>query len=236
MKERVGAGVLLLLVASGCGGSAESAGEGADAATGGTGPSETAEGSFTDGRDARSYRWVRIGSQTWMAENLDYTDGTLGTCYDDLPESCATDGRLYTWAEAMQGAASSELVPSGVPGICPAGWHLPSREEWSLLLDFVEADGAEGSAIALRAATGWEGEPGGTDAYGFAVPAAGRGLSSGGYMNRGTDAWLWSTTAASDTISGVANFDLPFSNVVLDLVANTAFVSVRCVQNPNPNP
>jgi uncharacterized protein (TIGR02145 family) len=100
--------------------------------------------------DGNTYRTVHIGEQTWMAENLKvthYADGTAITLvesnwHSDVEAYCwyansttnrDTYGGLYNWAAAMKGAASSDTNPSGVQGVCPDGWHLPSDEEWKQL-------------------------------------------------------------------------------------------------------
>jgi uncharacterized protein (TIGR02145 family) len=90
--------------------------------------------------DKKVYKTVKIGSQTWFAENLDYggEDGDIGTCPDNEPKNCPKYGRLYNWEDAMLA--------------CPDGWHLPSEEEWQTLMDF--AGSAAGQK--LKAKSGWE--------------------------------------------------------------------------------
>ena len=107
---------------------------------------------IVDPRDGKVYNIVKIGNQWWMAENLNaikYSDGTAiplvedtaawnnlteidkAYCYYDNDVSNGDIyGALYTWVAAMNGAVSSDANPSGVQGICPAGWHMPSDEEW----------------------------------------------------------------------------------------------------------
>jgi uncharacterized protein (TIGR02145 family) len=110
--------------------------------------------------DGNNYNTVTIGTQVWMAENLrttHYADGTtipLVTEDDQWRELNSTDkaycwfnnegasnakdyGALYTWAAAMNGAASSSSNPSGIQGVCPEGWHLPSDDEWTTLTDYL---------------------------------------------------------------------------------------------------
>ncbi len=102
---------------------------------------------FTDARDGQVYRSVKIGEQTWMAENLnlEYAAGKGSTCADSLQENCDKFGRIYQWSSAMDSAAvygeTGKVAASvTVRGICPEGWHLPDTTEWVQLLDFVDGD------------------------------------------------------------------------------------------------
>jgi len=111
---------------------------------------------FTDPRDGKQYKTVKIGEQVWMAENLNW-EGT-GCWYNNSPILGNTFGRLYTWDEALKAV--------------PPGWHLPTDDEWQKLVDF--AGGGRIAGGKLRAKDGWDGN--GTDDFGFsALP--------GGYNN-----------------------------------------------------
>jgi uncharacterized protein (TIGR02145 family) len=115
--------------------------------------------SFTDTRDQKVYNSVLIGSQCWMAQNLnigtkvngsgDQTNNSITEkyCFNDLESNCDVYGGLYQWAEMVQylnGATNTTSwspVPTGnVQGICPTGWHLPSYSEWCVLSTFLDAD------------------------------------------------------------------------------------------------
>ena len=122
-------------------------------------PDEPAEGSFTDSRDGKTYKTVKIGDQVWMAENLNFeTDSSY--CYNDSAEYCAKYGRLYEWSAAMDA--------------CPSGWHLPDTAEWRMLLAAVGGDSIAG--MKLKSTSGWNSDGNGTDDFGFTVlPAGGWG-------------------------------------------------------------
>lgn len=131
-------------------------------------PVEAHDGNITDPRDSRSYRVVTIGKQTWMAENLNYYDPVANPNMTD-PQGCASDaeqceatGRLYYWyaAVGVPNYFDQEIVKENlclpVQGICPAGWHIPTVEEWSQLFQYVSYynDGA-GYGGGLKGKDGW---------------------------------------------------------------------------------
>ncbi|MCL2101916.1 MAG: hypothetical protein FWH22_09430, partial [Fibromonadales bacterium] len=132
-------------------------------------------GTFMDNRDDQIYKWVIIGSQVWMAENLNYNaSGSL--CHDNSTSNCDTYGRLYNWNTAMSNAASSNATPSGVQGVCPQGWHLPSDAEWGILVKYVDpnwtSDSWDGnvSGTKLKANSSlWLFGGAGTDDHGFSA-------------------------------------------------------------------
>ena len=139
-------------------------------------------GVLKDSRDGKSYKTVEIGSQTWMAENLNYkTENSY--CYDDNPANCNTYGRIYTWPAAV--GMSEEKCGYGhvcglvgtVRGACPLGWHVPTKGDWETLIDFVGGKSVMGKK--LKSTSGWK-KGNGTDDFGFsALP--------GGYRDRDDD-------------------------------------------------
>lgn len=127
-------------------------------------------GILADTRDGNLYATVRIGTQTWMQENLKYlpvitqqsTDvsnteskyyvyGTTGVGLSSAKNSANYKkyGVLYNWTAAMNGAASSATIPSCVQGACPPGWHVPSRGEWDAMGTYLTSNRYtyDGSAV-----------------------------------------------------------------------------------------
>jgi len=142
--------------------------------------------SFTDPRDEKIYKTVKIGNQVWMAENLD-CEASDSKCYGDDPTNCRKYGRLYNWETAMK--------------ICPPGWHLPENEEWEILMDFV--GGFERAGKYLKASRGWDVYKKffGNDRYGFAALPGGFGIVSNWnnlYGEIGKSGFWWSASEIDD--------------------------------------
>ncbi|MBR6379861.1 MAG: fibrobacter succinogenes major paralogous domain-containing protein [Fibrobacter sp.] len=152
-------------------------------------------------------------SEVWMAENLNYrylgpTDDldSSSFCYDRDPANCTRYGRLYLWSDAMDSAGiikgniangcgcySAECSPGEtVRGVCPKGWHLPSKSEWDELITAV--GGSSTAGAKLKNSTGWNGSGNGTDNFGFSALPAGLRSSHGGYHDEGDYANFWSST------------------------------------------
>jgi len=145
------------------------------------------KGSFTDPRDKKTYKTVKIGEQTWMAENLNY-NAKGSKCYGNKPANCDKYGRLYSW-ETSKSA-------------CPAGWHLPAREEWNVLYDAV--GGEDIAEKVLKSKSGWNDDTefisgsgrkisgNGEDKFGFAMlpggayGSCGDGVSSYAFLFAGS--------------------------------------------------
>jgi len=137
--------------------------------------------SFTDPRDGRVYKTVKIGNQVWMAENLSY-NANDSKCYDDESANCDKYGRLYNWETAKKA--------------CPAGWHLPNDAEWETLVGY--AGGSQMAGKKLKSTNGWNNNGNGTDEYGFsALPGAGNVNNNGGNPDQfriGNSGFWWSAT------------------------------------------
>ena len=151
---------------------------------------------ITDSRDSKTYRTVRIGSQNWMAENLNYAVDS-SWCSGGRSENCAKYGRLYQWSSAMGIEAkynSEKWNGSDVKrkGVCPTGWHLPSRQEWDKLM--TEVGGSSTAGKKLKSTSGWYNDGNGTDDYGFSALPGGIRDSDGRFYNAGYYGEWWMAT------------------------------------------
>jgi len=179
---------------------------------------------FTDARDGRKYDMVNIGTQTWMAENLDYKYGN-SWCYDDKPGMCKVCGRLYDWAAAMKS--------------CPKGWHLPSADEWNILLNFV--GGGEKAGAKLKAYGGWANDGKGFDIYDFTALPCGNRSNNAFNDNEYLSFWwsateydansVWAPFMAYDTVSTLGSAVNKYGVFSLPLNKNAIGISVRCVKD-----
>ncbi|MCP4310820.1 MAG: hypothetical protein GY790_06120 [Bacteroidetes bacterium] len=217
-------------------------------------------------RDGNVYRTVEIGQQTWMAENLkvkQYWDGTpiqyisdsiswdtgidindKAYCYYKFDPSNGDEyGALYTWAAAMNGAGSVDVSPSGVRGVCPSGWHLPSDREWKELeielgLTPSEADDVgsrgsdEGGMLKEVGTSHWQ-DPnvGATDIKGFTALPAGKISGKGECDFIYEYTYWWSATQASSTSTWFRFLENLNAQIRRSYRDKDAGFSVRCVKD-----
>jgi uncharacterized protein (TIGR02145 family) len=187
---------------------------------------------FCDSRENKLYKFVSIGegatAQTWMAENLNYDvpDNATDVCYDNDPDKCVTYGRLYNWATAMGGSASSTANPSGVQGVCPAGWHLPSDAEWTALTTAVGSN----AGTKLKANSDLWSTNTGTDEFGFSALPGGYG-NSGSFNYVGDGGRWWSSTEGVASNAYYRYMNYYSANVDRDDYVKSRLFSVRCVQD-----
>ncbi len=224
---------------------------------------ELITGTFIDSRDNTEYSWVQIGEQIWMAENLKYLPSVVGPgtgsyseayCYvygydgtsisaAKATENYATYGVLYNWTAAMNGAESSDANPSGVQGICPDGWHLPSDAEWKQLemyLGMSETDvnstgwrgTVEGGKLKEAGTTHWaDPNAGANNESGFTALPGGYRSGNGLFGNIRDDGNWWSSTEYATTSAWYRGLNYYGSNVYRDVNSKSMGFSVRCLRD-----
>lgn len=178
-------------------------------------------GTFTDSRDSSVYKTISIGNQIWMAENLRYLPSVVGpgTSSATLPYyyvygyngtdvavakgtiNYTTFGALYNWPAAMNGLSGSNANPSGVQGICPEGWHLPSDAEWSVLTEFLGGENVAGGKMKENSGLYWANpNVGATNESGFTALPGGYLYFDNHFHHIGYYGTWWSTTPGYSNI------------------------------------
>ncbi len=204
--------------------------------------------------DGNVYHGVTIGNQIWMTENLRttrYADGSAiplvedsavwsgldiddkAYCwYDNSNSEMEAYGGLYTWAAAVNGGSGSSSNPSGIQGVCPDGWHLPSEEEWKELVFHLGGYFEAGYYLKEEGNIHWtRGNFGASNSSGFtAIPGGTRstiGLFK--YINDGAFYW----TASDITVSSASNATLGSGSgeVIITAGPMSNGRSVRCIKD-----
>ena len=209
-----------------------------------------------DTRDNQQYKVVTIGTQVWMAENLNYADSVKTPsllnrtwCYNNNAEKCAEYGRLYSWSAAIDsvslynkgkgvicGYGKECKLPEKVQGVCPVGWHIPSLTEWEVLFAVVGGQGIMAGQV-LRAQTGCytgtqTADVYGLDAYGFTALLGGQAYN-GGFSSEGYYAEFWSTTEWTEHEEQAYHIIFPCELAVAGTSSSEKFAgfSVRCLKD-----
>lgn len=203
--------------------------------------------------DNNNYGYTKIGSLNWMTSNLKtthYADGTGlvdGTgagittgdvstkyyfMYNDSSTYNATYGLLYTWAAAMNGAASATATPSGIQGVCPTGWHLPSKAEYDSLIFNLGGDTLAGGKLKSTGTLFWY------TPNTSATNTSGFGALPGGYRNSDSISYerriygnFWVTDELSAQRAKVLRLSYNSKVSTFSDFPKEAGVSVRCVKD-----
>jgi uncharacterized protein (TIGR02145 family) len=173
---------------------------------------------FTDDRDGKKYKVVKIGNQTWMAENLSFNLGD-SWCYNNADSNCVKYGKQYTLNMAKIA--------------CPNGWHLPSKNDWNELITFV---GPSTGGKKLKSKKGWyvndyqNVDYNGTDDLGFsALPGGWKGSK---FYDEGMKGQWWSNSQSdginrADYVALGGNDDVGLSTNAEPYYG----LSVRCIKD-----
>lgn len=167
-------------------------------------------GIFTDSRDGKDYKTVKIGNQVWIVENLIYkpSSGTYWA-YDNDQGNVAEYGYLYDWETAKKG--------------CPLGWHLPTESEFRTLLDNFGGEGEKTgayNAIILGGISGFSALFGGYYETGFSS-----------FVSKGSDTGFWSSSEKNTDNAWSLGIYGAYKAVRLDITPKNLGFSVRCLQD-----
>ena len=170
--------------------------------------------------DGISYRTIKIGTQLWMAENLNtihYANGEMinSYCYDDDTAYCTKYGRLYAWKAIKVGANSDSLS-----GICPPNWHVSTDEDWDIMLEFIGGFNNAGSVLRRGEYSTFNLQCGGNyqtelDVYSF--------------IDRNT--YFWTSTEYSSSASWMRMTGANMKNINRSTAPKEYAFSIRCVKD-----
>jgi uncharacterized protein (TIGR02145 family) len=164
---------------------------------------------IVDSRDGKNYNTVMIGTQCWLAQNLNFGTRINGTenqldnniiekyCFNDIESNCNIYGGLYKWNEMM-----NYVTTSGTKGICPTSWHIPTDDEWTILTTFLGGESVAGGKLkstgTIQAATGLWNAPntGASNMSGFTSLPGGYHFN-GGFFNLSYISYHFSSTSNS---------------------------------------
>ncbi len=168
-------------------------------------------------------------NSTWDA--LTVTSKAYCWYNDDIANN-ATYGALYTWAAAMNGAASVTVNPSGEQGVCPTGWHLPSDAEWTQLTTYLGGESVAGGKLKETGTTHWASpNTGATNETGFTALSGGCRFSNGTFSNKGFFGYWWSATEFNAPSAWYRFMSYYHSDVYRDDDYKEVGFSVRCVKD-----
>ncbi len=191
--------------------------------------------------DGNAYTSVKIGTQIWMVENLKtthykngtgiplVTDGTEwsnlstpGYCWYNNNESSYKDtyGALYNWFTINTG------------NLCPAGWHVPSKEEWATLATFLGGESIAGGKLKETGTTHWQSpNTGASDESGFTALPGGYRYDDGIFDFIGWNGFWWSTTVSYSDKAFSRELEFDYSYFFEFNDPKKAGFSVRCVKD-----
>ena len=170
--------------------------------------------------DGNQYSTVCFGSQIWMAQNLrtkHKLNGETIESFNYLNDTANEPkyGRLYSWNAAMDGSSKESSQ-----GICPSGWHLPSDDEWNILIDFLGGQDQAGKALRIYSSTSFLQYLGGNyypDIKAFS------------YIDQQT--YFWTSSMFNGSVAWIRNIGLKNSNINRSTVNKKFCFSIRCLKN-----
>lgn len=178
-------------------------------------------GSFTDARDGKVYKTVKINDQVWMGENLAFKTASGCSVYDNVSDYLKIHGYLYTWEAATKS--------------CPDGWHLPSMQNWWYLSNFLGGDEQAGGKLKQTGTTTWKSpNTGATNSSGFTALSSGRsGDKTMEFIGNST--YFWTNVDDDDVTSWCGALNSYNGELSFHPVNKKDGYSVRCIKNSGQN-
>lgn len=191
--------------------------------------------------EGNTYKTVKIGSQTWMAEDLRATKLNTGLALDEIQgdlEWSETSDPAYCWYnnDPSDGGGKYGVlynfyaVETG--RLCPSGWKVPSRADWNQLMDYLADNGYDDKqGHALKATSGWHDKGSGKDSYGFKAVPSGYRTQSGPFVFRGEQVYMWSSSKRYGSKSWCRSFYFVYDHTLENDAFRTSGMVVRCIKS-----
>jgi uncharacterized protein (TIGR02145 family) len=193
---------------------------------------------FTDDRDGHQYETVQIGNQCWMKENMAYLP-------DVSPPSNGSQTSPYHYVYGYDGSSVAEAKATGnyqdygvlynwpaALTACPEGWHLPTDDEWTILIDYLGGGSVAGGKIKETGTTHWNSpNTGATNESGFSGLPGGYYYFGGSFNHLGSFGYWWSYTQYSSSSAWYRRMYYASSNVYRSYYDKTYGFNVRCLRD-----
>ena len=193
---------------------------------------------LVDSRDSQQYPTVQIGSQCWMAKNINYDDGCSSNtwvsntdtrwcgCYNNNTSNCTTYGKLYQWSAAMAGASTE-----GAQGICPSGWHVPRSAEFIALSTYLGGDSIAGGKLKQAGTSLWlSPNTGATNESNFNALPCGIRNFSGSFVAMNYSGFFWSSSFSGSNVLN-RSMDYDYATFSSSSYTSAGGFSVRCMKD-----
>jgi uncharacterized protein (TIGR02145 family) len=192
-----------------------------------------------DTRDSNYYETIRIGTQCWMADNLnvglridgstEQTDNSIieKYCYNDSIDNCMIYGGMYQWNEVMQYTNTE-----GTQGLCPDGWHLPSHAEWTTLSTHLGGNTVAGGKMKSIGTFLWASpNSGATNLSDFNGLPGGRRNTDGSFNYKGSYASFWTSSIYSENTSHYTQLSYNSTSLIMPFRVWNYGHSIRCLKD-----
>jgi uncharacterized protein (TIGR02145 family) len=172
-----------------------------------------------------------------MKENLKSLHDAIGNsitryCYNNEIDSCAIYGGLYSWNTLMNGEESVETNPSGVQGICPNGWHVPSVAEWTELSEYLGGNSVAGGKLKEIGTLHWKSPNSeATNESEFTAFAGGYRSTTNTFASYGYNGNWWSSTENNATSSWWKRISYGAGTLSTNQSGKELGISVRCIKD-----
>jgi uncharacterized protein (TIGR02145 family) len=191
--------------------------------------------------DGNQYASVQIGNQCWMSSNLRVTHYRNGdpipniidnNTWKNLNSGAYCDYPTYSYNPDFYGHLYNWYAVTDSRNIAPEGWHIPNKEEWQTLIDFLGGDSTAGGALKVKGTVYWsDPNTGATNSSGFCVYPGGCRNPGGTYMYRYSYAYFWSRSGYDNTMGWYRRLNFDNIEVLSDSYLKQYGFSVRCVKD-----